>query len=67
VAVSAIGLTVATCPILSVLQDVTDGYLWWIGAWRRIGGIGMHRIDRGARIHHNNGSDPYVFAAGAVL
>jgi hypothetical protein len=39
---------------------------WWIGAWRRIGCIGMHRIDRGARIHHDNRGTFSVFAAGVV-
>jgi hypothetical protein len=52
-------MTAAQCPVLPDLR-------WWIGAWRLIGGSGMHRIRRGARIHRNNRSGPSVSAAGVV-
>jgi hypothetical protein len=29
-------------------------------------GTGMHRIDRGTRIDHNNRNGPYVYAAGVT-
>ena len=35
-------------------------FWWWIGAWRWIGGIMMHSIDRGARYHHDKRSDPPI-------
>jgi hypothetical protein len=41
--------------------------IWWsIRAWWWIGGSGTHRIDRVARIHRGNRSDPSVSAAGVV-
>ena len=39
---------------------------WWIRAWRPIGGSGMHRIDRVARIHRDNRRGLSGSAAGVV-
>src|SRR5580692_3147960 len=42
------------------------GFSRWIRAWRSIGGSGMHRIRRGARIHHRNRGYLSGFAAAVV-
>ena len=51
---------------LSRFAGFTGGFRWLIRAWWRIGGSGMHRIDRGARIRHDSRRVPSVFAAGVA-
>jgi hypothetical protein len=52
--------------LLSRFTRFTGGFRWLIRAWRWIGGSGMHRIGRAARIHRDNRRSLSVSAAGVV-